>query len=80
MFFFHREDLVTFLAVLKRRMKRISLHGVFPGPLPGQLGVLVLVRFENSRDFGDEGIVGIGITQKGADGEQDLNLRNNELS
>ena len=53
-------------------MKSGSLHGVFPGPLPGQLGVLVLVRFENSRDFGDEGIVGVGITQEGADGQQDL--------
>ena len=60
-------------------MKSGSLHGVFPGPLPGQLGVLVLVRFENSRDLGDEGIVGVGITQEGADGQQDLKTDQKEV-
>ena len=48
------------------------LHRIFVRPLPRGRVVFLFVRPKDLRDLGHERIVGVGIRQQGADGEQHL--------
>ena len=47
-------------------------HGVLGGPLLGELVVLGAVGLEEAGDVGDERVVGVGVGEERADGEEDL--------
>ena len=47
-----------------------SLHGVLLGPLLGHLHVLSVVALEDARDLGHQRVVGVGVAQERADGQQ----------
>ena len=51
-----------------------DLHCVLGGPLPGGAIVPILVSLEKLSNVRDERVVGVGVRQQGADGQQ--NLRN----
>jgi hypothetical protein len=51
---------------------RKNSHGVLAGPLTGGGLVLRAVALVNVSDVGHERVVGVGISQQGADGEQHL--------
>lgn len=48
------------------------LHGVFPGPLLGELGVPVPVGLVDPGDLGDQRVVRIGVAEEGTDGKEDF--------
>eukprot|EP00562_Extubocellulus_spinifer_P029669 CAMPEP_0178713152 /NCGR_PEP_ID=MMETSP0699-20121125/19261_1 /TAXON_ID=265572 /ORGANISM="Extubocellulus spinifer, Strain CCMP396" /LENGTH=185 /DNA_ID=CAMNT_0020361947 /DNA_START=864 /DNA_END=1418 /DNA_ORIENTATION=+ len=50
----------------------LVLHGILGGPLPRRAVVAGPVGLQKLSDIRDEGIVGIGIGEEGADAEQDL--------
>ena len=47
-----------------------TLDGVLPGPLPGGGLVASAVGLVDMCDLGDEGVVGVGVCEHGADGEE----------
>ena len=47
-------------------------HGVLPGPLPRHVVVLDLVRLINASYLRHQGVVWVGVTQQGADGQENL--------
>jgi len=49
-----------------------QLHGVLLGPLLGHLHVLSVVALEDARDLGHQRVVGVGVAQERADGQQNL--------
>lgn len=51
---------------------RRPLHGILLGPLLCQLVVFFAVSFEDAGDLRDKGIVRVGVTEQGADREQNL--------
>jgi hypothetical protein len=60
-----------------RRKKRgggfsaLSLNGVLAGPLPSCGFVAGSVGLVDVGDFGDQWVVGVGVGEHGADGEED---------
>ena len=51
-------------------------HGVTLSPIASSLVVLILVALKNVSDLGHEGIIGVGVSEQGADGKE--NLRDGE--
>ena len=49
-----------------------GLHGVLLGPLLGQFRVPIPVRLVDPGNLWDQGVVGVGVAQQGADGEENL--------
>ena len=47
-----------------------TLDGVLPGPLPGGGLVAGAVGLVDMCDLGNEGVVGVGVCEHGADGEE----------
>lgn len=48
-----------------------GLDGVFPSPLPGRSLVSRPVRLVHVGDLGHKRVIGVGVCQHGADGQQD---------
>jgi hypothetical protein len=48
-----------------------TLDGVLPGPLPGGGLVAGAVGLVDMCDLGNEGVVGVGVCEHGANGEED---------
>lgn len=48
------------------------LHGISASPLPSRVVVPGPVRLVDMCDFRDQRVVGVGVSEQGADGEQDL--------
>ena len=51
-------------------------HGVTLSPIASSLVVLISVALINVSDLGHEGIIGVGVSEQGADGKK--NLRDGE--
>lgn len=57
--------------ILYQRSPQTVLDSVLPGPLPCRLLVPGAIRLVHVGNLGDERIVGVGVGQHRADGEED---------
>lgn len=55
-----------------------SAHGVLAGPLPGGVLVPAAVGLVDVGDLGHQRVIGVGVCQQGADGQQHLQHRRSE--
>ena len=66
------ETLLLSAHTLSDEVINIFLHSVFTSPFAGVFFELLLVGLVEASDIGNERIVGVGVGQQGADGEEDL--------
>ena len=57
--------------VTRRRPRVATLDGVLASPLPGRRLISGTIRLVHVGDLGYQRVVGVGVRQHGADGEED---------